>query len=46
MGKVHGFEELWRKAMRNLQEINSDPPALTGTFLQGVSAPSPPVGPT
>jgi len=25
MGKVHGFEELWRKAMRNLQEINFDP---------------------
>ena len=27
MGKVHGFEELWRKAMRNLQEINFDPGA-------------------
>jgi len=22
---AHGFEELWRKAMRNLQEINFDP---------------------
>jgi len=22
---IHGFEELWRKAMRNLQEINFDP---------------------